>query len=197
MQEFYGYLDRFTRARGPERAEIERAIWQRFGREAYPLVLDMSGFSLSVRRDGVVQYLGQVRRMQEIAGGITETGGGEVVKFVADNMFALFADIGQAVSAAVAIQQAFIAANADAASGQRIACGIGIAYGRLLLVPGRDYFGDSVNVASKLGEDLAAAGEVLVAEEAFARLPAGHGIAAEPVEFSLSGLGLRARLVRP
>lgn len=47
-----------------------------------------------------------------------------------------------------------------------IALGIGVACGRILDLGGVDLYGDPVNVASKLGEDLAEGGEVLVTREA-------------------------------
>jgi len=49
-----------------------------------------------------------------------------------------------------------------------------------------------VNVAHKLGEDLARAGEILVTAEAARRLGAEPGVRLEPLSFSISGLELRA-----
>ena len=43
-------------------------------------------------------------------------------------------------------------------------------HGRFLLVPGEDCYGDTVNVACKLGEDLARPGEVLLTAAAKAQL---------------------------
>jgi len=55
---------------------------------------------------------------------------------------------------------------------------IGIDYGDLLLIGDEDYFGDPVNTASKLGEDLAGKGETLVTRRALERCDQGaeaHG----------------------
>ena len=43
---------------------------------------------------------------------------------------------------------------------------VGIDYGEVLLIGESDYYGDPVNTASKLGEDLAVRGETLVTERA-------------------------------
>ena len=43
---------------------------------------------------------------------------------------------------------------------------MGIDHGELLLVGDSDFFGDPVNTASKLGEDLAVTGETLITERA-------------------------------
>ena len=47
---------------------------------------------------------------------------------------------------------------------EQIYLSVGIDYGRLLLIDGEDYFGDPVNTASKLGEDLAIKAETLVTQ---------------------------------
>jgi hypothetical protein len=58
-------------------------------------------------------------------------------------------------------------------------------------VPGKDFYGDCVNLAAKLGEDLGQQGEILVTADAYARLEPGAA-PAEPVTFSVSGLRLPA-----
>ena len=50
----------------------------------------MSGFSLLTRRYGIVHYLSMVRRMQEVTRPIVHDHSGSVVKFEADNGFAVF-----------------------------------------------------------------------------------------------------------
>ena len=49
-----------------------------------------------------------------------------------------------------------------------------------------------VNLASKLGEDLAGPGEILVTREAYARIPAEAGIQFKEVNFTISGIELNA-----
>jgi hypothetical protein len=46
--------------------------------------------------------------------------------------------------------------------------------------------------ASKLGEDIAGPGEILMTEAAFQLLPEDSGLQAEPLELSISGIDLRA-----
>ena len=52
--------------------------------------------------------------------------------------------------------------------GDQIALAIGIDEGDLLLIDDHDFFGDPVNTACKLGEDVAAEGEILVTARALA-----------------------------
>jgi adenylate cyclase len=77
-----------------------------------------------------------------------------------------------------------------------IRVGIGIDYGEVLLIGGPDYFGMAVNRASKLGEDVANSGEILITKTAFDILPADAGIEAKPLELSISGLKLDALVIK-
>lgn len=175
-----------------ERRQIEAEIWQQFGAERAVLVLDMSGFSLLTRKHGVVHYLSMVRRMHETVRPIVSASGGSVVKFEADNAFAEFPGPQAAVEAAIAINRAALVENVEYASEFKIQLSMGIDHGRILLVEGEDFFGDAVNSASKLGEDLAEPGEVLVSRQAMDLLPAAAGIGGRPVRFSISGIELDA-----
>jgi adenylate cyclase len=68
----------------------------------------------------------------------------------------------------------------------RIACGVD--YGGVLVIDNKDIFGDPVNRASKLGEDHAGPGEVLVTDEVAARVPKQAGIEFSPMQLSISGI---------
>ena len=64
------------------------------------------------------------------------------------------------------INSAIFASNVDFPVAEQIYLSIGIDWGRVLLIGETDYFGDPVNTASKLGEDLAIRAETLVTERA-------------------------------
>lgn len=182
MHAFTDLIDRLNAAAGEERARVEAEIWRAFGVEQAVLVLDMSQFSLSVRRDGILPYLGHIRRMQKLMAPLVEAHGGRVVKFVADNLFATFATSEAAALAAVAMQRTLQARQAG------FAIAIGIDHGRFLLLPEGDAWGDTINVACKLGEDLAAAGEILLTQAARAALPEAFPHAFREQRVSVSGL---------
>lgn len=180
-----------------KREAIERMLWDEYGREAAVLVLDMSGFSQLTHRFGLVHYLSMVRRMQLTADPIVRGCGGTPVKFEADNCFAMFPTVDDAIACAFALNAAFDAANVATPDELDIRVAIGIDHGRILLVDGNDFFGHPVNRASKLGEDLARPGEVLVAAEAMAlsRNRDGYTLAAHT--FATSGLRFDAYAVAP
>lgn len=155
-----------------ERKKLEDALWNDYGAEFAVFVLDMSGFSLLTRRYGIVHYLSRVRRMQLTTEPIVKSYGGRMLKYEADNCFAIFPEPLAAVNAAIAMQHAFRAANLLTSDDLDIHISCGIDYGKVLIVAHEDCFGDPVNRASKMGEDVAGAGEILVTKEAMQMIPA-------------------------
>jgi adenylate cyclase len=189
MQSFFSLIDYLNTVPPEERPAIEKLIWNTFGVDAAVLTLDMSQFSLTVRRNGILHYLGMIRRMHVLTEPVVRANNGEVIKYVADNMLAVFSEVGDAIAAAVAINLALRAAPVPAGT-DPISVSIGIDFGRFILVPGQDCYGDTVNVSYKLGEDLARPGEVLVSAAARERLGGASGHAFEEQRLSASGLEL-------
>lgn len=179
------------------RKRIDQSIWDEYGREAAVLVLDMSGFSQLTNRYGLVHYLSMVRRMELTADPIVRGCGGTPVKFEADNCFAMFPTVDDAIAASFALNAAFDAANESTPDELDIRIAIGIDHGRILLVDGSDFFGHPVNRASKLGEDLARPGEVLVTAEAMALSHKRDSFTLASHAFATSGLHIDAFSVSP
>ena len=178
-----------------ERKKIEAMLWKDFGAEFAVFVLDMSGFSMLTRKYGIVHYLSMVRRMQLTTEPIVKSYGGQMLKYEADNCFAVFPDPLSAVNAAIAMQHAFKAANLLTADELDIHIACGIDYGKLLIIGNNDCFGDPVNRASKMGEDVAAAGEILVTKDAMDMIPAEAGIKTREMNVSISGISIPAYAV--
>jgi len=178
-----------------ERHSIEETLWGDYGAEFAVFVLDMSGFSLLTRKYGIVHYLSMVRRMQLTTEPIVKSYGGFMIKYEADNCFAAFPDPMSAVHAAIAMQHAFSAANLLTTEDLDIHISCGIDYGKILIIGHEDCFGDPVNRASKIGEDLAAAGEILITKEAMQMIPAEAGIKAYEMSVSISGITIPAYMI--
>jgi class 3 adenylate cyclase len=179
-----------------ERKEIEETLWSSYGAEYAVFVLDMSGFSLLTRKYGIVHYLSMVRRMQLTTEPIVKAYGGSMIKYEADNCFAVFPDPLAAVNAAIAMQHAFEASNILTPDDFDIHIACGIDYGKLLIIGHEDCFGDPVNRASKMGEDIAATGEVLVTKEAMEMIPASANIKAREIVISISGITIPAFVIQ-
>lgn len=175
-----------------ERRRIETDLWQEYGTEMAVFVLDMSGFSLLTRKYGIVHYLSMVKRMQLTTEPIVRSYGGSMIKYEADNCFAVFPDPLAAVNAALAMQHAFESSNLLTSDDMDIYISCGIDFGKILVIPGVDCFGDAVNRASKLGEDVAAAREILITREAMDRIPPEAGVRAHAMTLSISGLNITA-----
>lgn len=175
-----------------ERKKLEETIWREYGRENTVLVLDMSGFSLLTRKYGIVHYLSMVRRMQLTAEPIVTGHGGRVIKFEADNCFAVFPSPLSAVRSAISLQHAYNSANLLTSDELDIHISIGIDYGKILIVNNEDVFGDAVNRACKMGEDIGTAGEILISKEAMDMIPPEAEIKGKPIEVSISGVNISA-----
>lgn len=189
VKDFQDLLLGFSQESNPAgRQKIEEKLWEEYGTEQVAFVLDMSGFSLLTRKHGIVHYLSMIRRMQLIAEPVIESYQGSVVKFEADNCFAVFPDSLPAVNAAVSLQLAFEASNLFTSDDLDVYISCGIDYGKILLIKHEDFFGDCVNRACKLGEDVAKAGEILITQEAMQRIPPEAGIRSRAVDISISGI---------
>jgi class 3 adenylate cyclase len=135
--------------------ELTATIW----------ISDMSGFTLLTHLQGPQKVMDMVFAMREIVSAAIRARRGHVFKCVADNVFAIFDSPLDALRAADDVRTRL-------AGGTRVCIGIG--HGPLMLFPGEeDYFGMEINLASKLGEDTAGPGEVLLTEGAYRALPEG------------------------
>lgn len=195
-QEFQELLLQFSQSEvTAERKNIERTVWENYGAEYAVFVLDMSGFSMLTRKYGIVHYLAMVRRMQLTTEPIVKAHGGFMIKYEADNCFAVFPEPLAAVKAAIEMQDAFASSNLVTPEDQDIHISCGIDYGRLLIIGREDCFGDPVNRASKIGEDVAAAGEILVTKEALDGIPADAGLQSREIHVSISGINIPAYMI--
>ncbi|HEV2802060.1 MAG TPA: adenylate/guanylate cyclase domain-containing protein [Pyrinomonadaceae bacterium] len=174
----------------PERREeIARSIETIFAQEKAVLVLDMSGFSRTTRHHGIVSFLLMIHQMKLLARPAIEANRGLLVKAEADNLFCLFDTTADAIGAAAEIVRRLNTVNVLLPEDRRLYASVGIGYGRILNVGDEDLYGDEVNLASKLGEDVAARGVVLLTEQAHAQLPDGRIPTREEV-ISVSGISL-------
>jgi adenylate cyclase len=189
-------LERLLAARNehPETlAEIDQEIWRSFGATRAVWVLDMCGFSRLTVRYGITHFLAMIHRLHGIVRPLVAVHGGSVVKTEADNVFAVFADVASAVAAARGVQRELAAANAFLPEDWDLHASIGIGHGEVLMIDEHDFFGNELNLASKLGEDVAGPGEIYLTEAACARLQAdGAAVPAERREIPISGMAVAA-----
>ena len=171
-----------------ERTMIEQRIWREFGIRGAVFVLDMANFSLITQSQGIVYYLSLIQRMQIIVRPIIERLSGHLVKFEADNCFAYFHHPCDAVNAGISINQKITEANQNTPDEFDIMVSCGIDFGDFLLIYGKDFFGYPVNRASKLGEDLAQPGEILITKETLEMVNRDRAIQTELINCKHSGI---------
>jgi len=167
--------------------ELAEQIDQDFGETRAVMVLDMSGFSRTTQKRGIVCFLLMIHQLKLIARPAIERARGIVIKAEADNLFCLFEEVAEAVQAAREIMMRLETVNPLLPEDRRLHAAVGIGFGRILNVDERDLFGDEVNLASKLGEDLAEAQQILLTAAANERA-AAQDIVTRQKEASISGL---------
>ena len=111
--------------------------------------------------------------MHRIVGSTIAGAGGAVIKFEADNCYSVFPDPTSAMRGSIAINAALAENNRTRAADEIIEASIGIGHGSILLGCD-DFYGDEVNLACKLGEDIADRNEIYLSESAHSHLAAGE-----------------------
>lgn len=141
------------------------------------LALDMTGFTLTSMRCGELDALLRVFNAQKVCVPVLQAAGARHLRCFADDIVALFDEPGSALDAAVTIHDRVEAFNASPMAGEHPAeCCIGIGFGDVFSIGPNRAQGEEMNLASKLGEDIARSGEVLVTERARQALGAPPGI---------------------
>ena len=167
-EHFEALLDAMV-ARPDERSRIAAQIERDFGEVRAVMVLDMSGFSITTQCHGIACFLLMIHQLRAVARPAVEMAGGLVVKAEADNLYCMFEDVPQAVAAAREINARLEQVPPVYPDSPPISVATGIGYGHILNIDEKDMFGDELNLASKLGEDVAEPGQILLTEAASAR----------------------------
>jgi adenylate cyclase len=120
-----------------------------------------------------------LHRLAPQAREVVRSGGGELVKIEADSLLLRYPDVAAACAGVQALEALLRRFNARRPRDDRLQFSHGIGFGDVLVLE-RDMFGVEVNLASKIGEDLARPGQVLLTPAAAAALPAGGAWRARP-----------------
>ena len=153
------------RGHDTDRAEIDAAIFQRFGQLQAVMFTDLVGFSRVVEAFGIVHFLQLIHESESLFKPLIEQQGGRCVKHEGDSLLVLFDTPKQALNAAQAMIQATADVNPGRAEEDRIEICIGLGFGNVLCIDNNEVWGAEVNAASKLGEEMAKAGEVLATDK--------------------------------
>ena len=146
---------------------LKARIEEVFKQERTILILDMSGFTRTTQAEGIIRFMLMIHQMQTLAMPCIEEEGGILVRADADNLTCLLDSVEQAVAAGLEIVERLGSANLILPASRELYASIGIGHGNILNIDNEAIFGLQVNLASKLGEDLAETGEILLTEPAF------------------------------
>ena len=147
-----------------DKAQIDRRIWDLFGQTRAVMMTDLSGFSRHVAKFGIVHFLQTIYESIRLFVPVIEEHDGILLKAEADSMMVVFRTADHAMRCAIKMQLATQKYNLDTPEEEQVLLCVGLGYGRMLLIGDEDVFGAEVNAASKLGEDTAKSGEILVTE---------------------------------
>ncbi len=147
---------------GADKDKIDKRIWDLFGEEWAVMFTDLSGFSRKVAKFGIIHFLQTIYESERLLIPVIEDHDGILLKEEGDSLLVVFRNARKAVDCAAAMQKALAVYNADKADEDKVLLCVGVGYGQVLKIGDADVFGHEVNAASKLGEDTAKAGEILI-----------------------------------
>ncbi|TIO12377.1 MAG: adenylate/guanylate cyclase domain-containing protein, partial [Mesorhizobium sp.] len=133
------------------------------------LACDVVGYSRLTERDerGTLERLKAYRK--DLLEPLVSENQGRIVKLTGDGMLCEFASVVNAVTSAVAIQQAVAEHEAETPEEERIRLRIGVNLGDVVCEEDGDLYGDGVNIAARL-ESAADPGTVVVSGTAYDHL---------------------------
>lgn len=169
---------------GADTATLDRRIFDLFGEHWCIMFTDLSGFSRHVAEFGIIHFLQVIHRHHKLVLPLIEDHDGLLLKIEGDSLLVLFRRPERAIECAVHMQQACKAYSADKSPEDQVLLCIGIGFGEVLRIGDSDVWGREVNAASKLGEDTAKSGEILLTMAAKQAAEAGLSYGYEDVGHS-------------
>ena len=140
-------------------------------RETTVMMCDSSGFTRRTHQYGILHFLAVMTDVYDRVEPLVKKHGGTVISRGADNLLAVFDNTIKGVDAAIAMQRLLAKFNEGKTDRDQFQLCMGFHHGNVLRLKD-GIFGDKVNIASKIGEDLASSEEILVTGEVAKRLPA-------------------------
>jgi class 3 adenylate cyclase len=168
---------------GVDKSVIDQRIWTLLGQTRAVMFTDLSGFSRHVAKFGIVHFLQTIYESVRIFVPLVEQHDGVLLKAEADSLLVIFSSPRHALSCAIAMQHATVEYNLGVPPEEQILLGVGLGFGEMLQIGEEDVFGAEVNAASKLGEDIAKGGDILVTEHFRHHLDDMDGLESTKLDF--------------
>jgi class 3 adenylate cyclase len=165
------YLRRRARGKPEARPEMDCKTFPALFRKRAIVFTDTADFTMRAARDGILHFLMVFENVAAEAAKVVRETGGDLVKVEGDSLLIRYDDINVACRGVQALEDAVQRLNRSRPENERLHFSYGVGYGDVLDLD-EDVFGLEVNLASKLGEDLAEPGEALLTPAAAAAVNA-------------------------
>lgn len=176
-------------AAGVDPVERKAEIFERYGQTVAVMILDSTGFTRISEDLGILHFLTRLVMMRQIVGPILENYSNRDFKFEADNVYAIFNHPDDAIRASLDMHEAVHQNGLMLTENEPFRVCIGIGYGVMLYSETLEgYFGEEMNLASKLGEDTAAGGETLITSAAYEHADAELVKSFTPMPLTIAGI---------
>jgi len=163
----------FARLRGRTKSNsdvLDAAIEAQCVHQTTIMMCDSSGFTRRTHQYGILHFLAVMTDVYDRVEPIVLKHGGDVISRGADNLLAIFNDPAKGVDAAIKMQRLLAKFNDGKSDRDQFQLCMGFHHGSILRLKD-SIFGDKVNIAAKIGEDLASAEEILVTGDVHKLLP--------------------------
>ena len=147
---------------GANKEQLDKRIWDLFGETWCVMFTDLSGFSRNVAKFGIIHFLQTIYESERILIPVIDNYDGILLKTEGDSFLVIFRNVTKGLKCAVEMQQVLTDYNNSKPDEEKVLLCVGLGYGEMLRIGESDVFGFEVNAASKLGEDVAEKGEILV-----------------------------------
>lgn len=181
---------------GADKTSIDAEIWRKFGQEWCVMFTDLVGFSRLVAEFGVIHFLQTIYESHRLLFPLVEKHHGHLLKTEGDSFMVIFRSPQDALACAVAMQDVLVDYNQHKPREEKVLLCVGLGYGDMLRVGTEDVFGAEVNAASKLGEESAKQGDILLTQAVKDALGQHHSYQFSQLAHTPSWLGAAYQLVR-
>jgi adenylate cyclase len=168
-QRVRAYLKKRARARAENRPQLDCENFPFLFCKQAIVFTDTADFTTRTARDGILHFLMIFDRATAAARKVVKETGGQVVKVEGDSLLLRYDHPDDACRGVAELEKLLASMNKGRPENEQVHFSYGIGYGDVLDLDD-DMFGLEVNLASKLGEDLAEPGEALLTPGAAAAL---------------------------
>jgi hypothetical protein len=138
--------------------------------------VSLSGLSRFIGGSSIVNFLQITYEARDIFTNCMNAYDSVLVKMEGENTLILFKQTMEAVECAIDMQRAAQEYNWDKTDAEKILIRVGIGYGKILTVGSQNIFGTEVNAVSKLSNDTAKTGDILITDSVVSRISKMSGI---------------------